>query len=294
MLLTRPRKFYVKIGHTVTVTGSTLTRERNDDARGPELCYLRGVIRGRAITRRLDTGKVVFMGSLSRIPSNRAILFDTRNMSPTLHRRTGEHNLEAVSTAYPFIRHLRSTIERCARRNCVILLVNGGERSRIINITNRTPCEMVIVRSRASTLDVRFPRNREFIILARAALSSSFVRPVVGCLQVHTLGVRLPSEDKIYGTAARERETTERVTVGTSRIVMLNSPADTGAGRLTSMIRRAKTVTRLLPSTRTIHRLVGAKTFENMPVVKLATKTSAPRCIIRRTVRVVGQHFTSR
>lgn len=190
-MLTSPHNFYTNISETVLAIRAVLgTTGASHGSNLPPICMHHRVIRGGRIIRRLSTRNTIFMRRLSRIPSTTTstkvpVIFSTRNISPRIGTRTSTQNVRVISTAYPLIDGIRHRILHFIGRKCRVVCVKRGNRSRTINIINRSPRRIRLVRRRSSISSLRFSSSTGLILLSRAALDISRATNAVTTLGRH-------------------------------------------------------------------------------------------------------------
>ena len=283
VLLASPRGWCAGVERAVDTVRHVL------DLHGPPVYVRKQIVHNIHVVRDLEAQGVVFVDKVSEIPEGARVVFSAHGVSPAVHEKAAELELNVVDATCPLVTKVHKQAIRYARDGYTIILIGHEGHEEVEGTLGEAPDHIVLVGNveEAQTLDIGNPEKLAYI--TQTTLSVDETVQIIRILKERYPQMIGPArEDICYATTNRQAAVKE-LAQQTDLVLVIGSENSSNSVRLAEVARECG-----IPAYRIDDESqIDPAWLEGIDVVGITSGASAPESLVTRVCDYFRQRGTT-
>jgi 4-hydroxy-3-methylbut-2-enyl diphosphate reductase len=272
VLLASPRGWCAGVERAVDTVRHIL------ELHGPPVYVRKQIVHNLHVVRDLEAQGVVFVDKVSEIPEGARVVFSAHGVSPDVHAKAAERNLNVVDATCPLVTKVHKQAIRYARDGYTIILIGHAGHEEVEGTLGEAPDHIVLVGDveEARTLDIGSPEKLAYI--TQTTLSVDETAQIIRVLKERYPQMVGPArEDICYATTNRQAAVKE-LAHQTELVLVIGSENSSNSVRLAEVARECG-----VPAYRIDDESqINPAWLDGVSIVGITSGASAPETLVNR------------
>jgi 4-hydroxy-3-methylbut-2-en-1-yl diphosphate reductase len=200
VILVNPRGFCAGVRMAIDVVDQVL-----DVFPGQTIFVYHEIVHNKHVVSRFKDRGVVFVESLSEVPSGAVVVFSAHGISPAVRAEADARGLTAIDATCPLVTKVHSEAVRYAEQGYQILLIGHRDHQEVVGTFGEAPEAIQVVESPEDIPGLTIRDPDRLVYLTQTTLSTDDAGVVIDALRQAFPNLKAPpSEDICYATTNRQ------------------------------------------------------------------------------------------
>jgi len=231
LILANPRGFCAGVNMAIE------SLEKALDMFGAPLYVYHEIVHNRPIVERFRARGVVFVDSISEVPTGATVLYSAHGVSPEIRDASKTRNLRAIDATCPLVTKVHLEAVRFARDGYTIVLIGHDGHDEVIGTMGEAPASMVLVEDEADVAALTLPADTKLAFLTQTTLSVDEARVVIEALRRKYPQIIGPHKDDICYATQNRQEAVRAIVPEVDVVLVLGSQNSSNSQRLAEIAR---------------------------------------------------------
>jgi 4-hydroxy-3-methylbut-2-enyl diphosphate reductase len=281
IILANPRGFCAGVNMAID------SLDRALELFGTPLYVYHEIVHNRPVVERFRNRGVVFVNSISEVPSGAHLLYSAHGVAPAIRAASAERGLHAIDATCPLVTKVHLEAVRFAREGYQILLIGHEGHDEVLGTMGEAPECIHLVQDAADVAKLAFPPDAKLAYLTQTTLSVDDAEVIISALKRRYPQVVGPSRDDICYATQNRQEAVKNLLPEADVVVVLGSQNSSNSMRLAEIAHSAGKPAYLIDQVREI----DESWFSGDETVLITAGASAPEDVVDECVNFLRSRY---
>ena len=283
VILVNPRGFCAGVRMAIDVVDQVL-----DVFPGQTIYVYHEIVHNKHVVNRFKDRGVVFVESLSEVPTGAVVVFSAHGISPAVRAEADARGLTAIDATCPLVTKVHSEAVRYAEQGYQILLIGHRDHQEVVGTFGEAPEAIQVVERPEDIAGLTIHDPDRLVYLTQTTLSTDDAGVVIDALRQAFPNLKAPpSEDICYATTNRQHAV-RLLAPECDLVLVVGSENSSNSKRLREIAENVGTRARLIDDASQI----DSAWFEGgVDKVLLTAGASAPEDLVAGICRYLVERF---